>query len=77
MKQDADLDRQANDLANRVRRASGPEREKLKSELSDLVNKHFDARQKRRDLQLKRLQEDLERLQSAISKRNASRPSHE
>jgi hypothetical protein len=75
MKQDADLDREANDLANRLRRASGAERDKLKGELADLVNKHFDARQKRRELQLKRLQEELERLQSAISKRNASRES--
>lgn len=75
MKQDAELDRQAMEMSNKVRRASGEEREKLKTQLAEVVNKHFDARQKRRELQLKRLQEELERLQGAISKRNASRES--
>jgi hypothetical protein len=75
MKQDADLDRQTHETAVRMREARGEDRAKLKSQLADMVNKHFDIRQKRRELQLKRMEEELQRLRDAIAKRNTSRDS--
>jgi hypothetical protein len=66
---DLDLDRQCNELAARLRHAPKGERDSLKTQLAELVNKHFDARQKRRDLQLKRLEEELKRLREASQKR--------
>ena len=75
MKQDVDLDRQAHELAASAREARGEERNKLKSQLAELVNKHFDVRQKRRELSLKRMEEELQRLRDAIASRNKSRES--
>jgi hypothetical protein len=58
-----------------MREARGDDRAKLKSQLAEMVNKHFDVRQKRRELQLKRMEEELQRLREAIAKRNTSRES--
>jgi hypothetical protein len=73
VKQDVDLDRQAHEMAMRVRNSRGEDRNKLKAELAEVVNKHFDVRQKRRELQLKRMEEELKRLREAIGERNESR----
>ncbi|HEY2413753.1 MAG TPA: hypothetical protein VGI40_15995 [Pirellulaceae bacterium] len=75
MRQDAEMDRKTHELAMRIRESRGDERAKLKSELSELVNNHFDVRQKRRELQLKRMEDELQRLREAISSRNKSRES--
>src|SRR5262245_33261871 len=75
MDQDAVLDRETHEIADRVREMRGDDRNKLKTQLSDLVNKHFDIRQKRRELQLKRMEDELKRLREAIAKRNESRES--
>jgi hypothetical protein len=75
MKQDVDLDRQTREVAAHLRESRGDDRAKLKSQLTELANKHFDVRQKRRALQLKRLEEELNRLREAIAKRHASRES--
>jgi hypothetical protein len=72
---DADFEKQSFELAERIHRAPGEEREKLKSQLGELVNKHFDVRQQRRELQLKRMEDELKRLREAIAKRNESRQS--
>jgi len=50
-------------------------RANLRTQLAEVVNKHFDVRQKRRELQLKRMEEELKRLQEAITDRNKSRES--
>ena len=75
MKQDADLEGQAQEMAERVRQARGDERNKLKSDLTKVVNTQFEVRQKRRQLQLKRMEEELHRLREAIDKRSNSRES--
>ncbi len=75
MKQDADLNRQTHEMVSRMREGRGDDRAKLKSQLAELANKHFDVRQKRRELQLKRMEEELQRLRDAIAKRNTSRES--
>lgn len=75
MRQDMDMERKTHELAMRVREARGEERTKLKTEITEHVNKHFEVRQKRRELQLKRMEEELQRLRDAISSRNKSRES--
>jgi hypothetical protein len=75
MKEDADLERQTHELAAQVHETRGEERTKLKAQLTEAVNKHFDVRQRRRELQLKRMEEELRRLRDAISNRNKLRES--
>ena len=62
-------------LAGQVRHAKGEEREKLKTQLTEIVNKHFTIRQQRRELQVKRMDDELKRLQGAINQRNEARAS--
>ena len=73
LRQDMEMERTTHDLARRIHEARGEERPKLKAELSEIVNKHFDVRQKRRELQLKRMEDELQRLREAIATRNKSR----
>ena len=75
MKQDAEMDRKTHELSMRIHELRGDDRNKMKAELQELVNKHFDVRQKRRELQLKRMEDELQRLREAISSRNKSRES--
>jgi hypothetical protein len=70
---DMQLERQSGALAEAFRRAAPDDRAKIKTELTSIVNKHFDVRQKRRELQMKRLETELQRLREAIAKRNESR----
>jgi hypothetical protein len=70
VRKDFDTEREALELAGQYRRASGEEREKLKTQIAELVAKHFDIRQQRRKLQLKRMEEELSRLREAITKRD-------
>ena len=70
---DAKLERQTFELAERFRRAPADELDELKAELTTVVGKHFETRQKRRELQLKRMEEEIKRLRDAITSRNESR----
>ncbi len=49
------------------------QREKLKPQITELVNKHFDVRQQRRSLELKRLEDELQRLRETIDRRSKAR----
>jgi hypothetical protein len=73
LREDQELERQTADVAMRWRRAPKGERESLQQELTELVEKHFQARQDRRRMQLKRLEEELQSLREAIEKRDAAR----
>lgn len=73
MKSDHDLNQEAIKLSQQFRRSPEDQRENLKTQLSEVVNKHFDVRQKRRALELKRVKKELDRLQSAIDRRNDAR----
>ena len=55
------------------RRASGDERTKIKQQLEETVNKHFDVRQQRRTLELKRMEGELQRLREVIDRREKAR----
>jgi hypothetical protein len=68
-----ELARKTTELTMRYRHAPAEQREQMKKELTDLVNRHFEVRQQRRELQLKRLEEELQRLRESIQARNEAR----
>ena len=49
------------------------QKEALKKQIQEIVQKHFEVRQSRRELHLKRLQEELERFAGAMERRNEGR----
>ena len=66
------FDRQAQNLAEKYR-GTDPIPEEARKQLSEIVEKQFAIRQKRRELELHHLEGQLTRLREAIEKRNASR----
>jgi chromosome segregation ATPase len=70
---DQELNAKSVDLSMRFRHAPPAEREKIKQEISEAVNRHFDVRQERRELQLQRLEEELARLKESIQARQQAR----
>ena len=73
LKSDMDLDRQARELAMQYARAPKDQREKIKKQVEELVDKHFEVRQQRRSLELKRLEDELKRLREAMERRETAR----
>jgi hypothetical protein len=73
LKQDMVLERESRELAMEYRRAPKDQREKIKQQIEELVNKHFDVRQQRRTLELKHLEEELQRLRDVMDRRAKSR----
>ena len=72
-KKDREFDRRSRDLVARYRNAPEAEKAKLKQQIMETVNKHFDIRQQRRKLQLDRMQKELERLRTEIEHRDSQR----
>jgi hypothetical protein len=60
-------------LAVQYRQASTADREKIKSQIAEVVGKHFDVRQQRRALELKRLEQQLKDLREAMDRRSKAR----
>jgi hypothetical protein len=73
LKQDVDLERQTRELAMQYRRAPKEQRDKIRTQIQELVNKHFDVRHQRRLLEVKRLEEDLQRLRETLARREKAR----
>lgn len=73
LSQNMDLERQSRELAMQYQQAASGEREKIKQQIVELVNKHFDVRQERRALELKRLETQLQRLRETMEKRSKAR----
>jgi hypothetical protein len=71
--EDRNLDRQACDQAELYRHAGKDERAKIKEKLTEIVGKHFEARQKLRILEVKRLEQQLTQLREKIDQREKSR----
>lgn len=70
---DFELDQQTRELADALRGAKKDDREKIRAELTEVVNKHFDIRQKRRELQIKRMEDELKKLHEAMTKWNEAK----
>jgi hypothetical protein len=70
---DQGLNAKSVELSMRFRNAPAAEREQIKQEITEAVNRHFDIRQERRELQLKRLEEELARLKESIQARQQAR----
>lgn len=75
LKQDQDLDRESHDLAMQLRRAPTDQKDSLKTKLTEVVTKQFQARQARRELEIKRLESELTRIRDQIKKRSDAKDS--
>ena len=73
MREDLELEQQSRALATEYQHASKENREKLKQQIVELVNKQFDVRQQRRTLELKRLEDELKRLRDMLERRTKAR----
>lgn len=73
LKSDMDLDRQVREQAMQYARAPKDQREQIRKQVQELVDKHFDVRQQRRSLELKRLEEELKRMREAMDRREKLR----
>jgi hypothetical protein len=70
---DMDLERESRQLASQYQGAEKEEREKIKKEVANVVDKQFEVRQERRKLELKRLEEELKRLHEIVDLRAKAR----
>jgi hypothetical protein len=73
-KLDERLEKQSRELAAQIWQRPPHERESLRRQLAELVEQHFEVRQKQRELALQRLTEHLERIRATIARRNELRP---
>ena len=73
MRADMELELQSRELATQYHSASKEDREKIKTQIVELVNKQFDVRQQRRTLELKRMEDELKRLREALDRRTKAR----
>lgn len=72
--QDAAMDREAKQLAARVRAAKEPEKSKLRAELELLTDKHFELRQQRRAAEIAELADRVDKLRVAHHRRQENKP---
>ena len=76
VKDDIDLEKKSFELSEQIRRTSKPdEKERLKNELINVVENHFNVRQERREMELKRLEEQMDRMRESLKTRAESRES--
>lgn len=73
LKQEDELDNQANNLAAKYQKAVTGDKDKIQKQIEETVNKQFEVRQKRRKLQLDRMQKDLDELRTIYENKNASK----
>jgi hypothetical protein len=73
LRQDSEAERQEHELAIQYRQAPKDQQAKIKQQVEELVNKHFDLRQQRRALELKRLEGELQRLRESAERRTKAR----
>lgn len=71
---DAVMDREAKQLAARVRAAKEPEKSKLRAELELLTDKHFEHRQQQRAAEIKDLADRVDKLRVAHHRRQENKP---
>lgn len=69
VKDDVELERKSFELSEQIRRTSKTEeKERLKNELINVVENHFNVRQERREMELKRLEEQIDRMRESLKK---------
>jgi DNA-directed RNA polymerase subunit F len=73
LKQEDELDNQANNLAAKYQKTASGDKDKIQKQIEETVNKQFEVRQKRRKLQLDRMQKDLDELRTIYENKNASK----
>ena len=75
MKEDMELERQTRDQSQEYHHADKDDKAKIKEKLAELVDKHFEVRQKLRSLEVKRLEENLKQLREKVEQRSKNRKS--
>jgi hypothetical protein len=74
MQKDRELEQQSMELGRKYNKAKdSAEREELRQQLVEVVEKHFQFRQDRREQQVKQLEEQLERLRKSVTKRTENK----
>ena len=73
LKADRELEHQTRRMAAHYREAPESKRAEIKEQLEELVNKHFDIRQKRRRAELERLEKELSRVKNVLERREKAR----
>ncbi len=72
--EESQLSQQADQLARQLAEAkSDGDREKLKAQISEVLEKQFDQRQKRHEEEIKELEAQLKRLKDLVDKRQENR----
>lgn len=71
---DAALDREAKQLALRVRAAKEPEKSKLRAELEQLTERHFESRLRSRKKEIDELADRIDKLRVAQHRRQENKP---
>ncbi len=72
-KTDRELERKTKELASRYRHAPADQRAIIRTQLAELVARHFEVRQSLRVLQIKQLEEQLLDLRTSLEHRKAAR----
>ncbi len=70
---DRELEHQTRRMAAHYREAPESKRAEIKEQLEEMVNKHFDIRQKRRGAELERLEKELSRVKNVLERREKAR----
>lgn len=71
---DAEKEKEALELVKQYKAADGEEPQaEVREKLEELVNEHFDIRQKRRELEISRLEARLEQIRASFEKRSQAR----
>ncbi|MHB1426962.1 MAG: hypothetical protein ACYC3I_27725 [Gemmataceae bacterium] len=68
-----DLIRKSQELVKQLAKAEGESREKIKTKLSETLDKQFDVRQKRHEAELKALEDQVKKLREMVQKRQENR----
>jgi Spy/CpxP family protein refolding chaperone len=72
--EEMELTRQANDLVRKLGEAKGDaEKEKIKTKLSEVLEKQFDIRQKRHTSEIEALENQVKKLKELVQKRQENR----
>lgn len=74
MLEEAKLDQQSFQLSEQYRKANSPdEKQRIKSQLTDVLNQLFDVREKNKQGEIKHLEEELARLKSTMTDRQKNK----
>lgn len=72
-KEEIELDHKSKELVKQLGKAEGENKEKIKTTLTEVLGKQFDARQKRHQDEIEALEKQLKKLKDVVQKRQENR----